>query len=137
MDPREQMFSLRLAALNLAVVDISAQPQVGGQTVGSDGAARFDGLGDEPVQTGPGQIRDAAQTDSTHAFPILLGSDDNQGLFLRPSANYACFLATPVRLVHFHDAMQSIAPRANHRYAASPRRSCSCPGPKHAVTPKR
>src|SRR5208337_40511 len=115
MDPREQVFSLRLAALNLAVVDISAQPQVGGQTVGSDCAARLDGLGDEPVQTGPGQIRDAAQTDSTNAFPIFLGSDDNQGFLLRPSANCACFLATPVRLVHFYDAIQSIATRANHR----------------------
>ena len=82
MNPREQVFSFCLAALNLAVVDISAQPQIGGQPVGSDGAARLDGLGDEPVQRGLGHVGNAAQTDPTNAFPILLSSDDNQGLLL-------------------------------------------------------
>ena len=45
MDSRQQMFSLRLAALHLTVVDVAGQLPVGVQTLGSDGAARCDGLG--------------------------------------------------------------------------------------------
>src|SRR5579875_1173569 len=44
MYTRQQIFSLRLTTLNLTVMDIATQPQVGRQAVGSDGAARPDSL---------------------------------------------------------------------------------------------
>src|SRR5579883_2268253 len=86
MYTRQQIFSLRLTTLNLTVMDIATQPQVGRQAVGSDGAARLDSLSDKPVQAGARQIWDAAQPDAANAFPILLSGHDNQGFFFRSSS---------------------------------------------------
>ena len=80
MGSRKQVFSILLMPLYLAVVDISVQSQIGGQTVGSDCASWRNGLSDEPVQAGLGHIWDRTQTDTANAFSIFLGGDDNQGL---------------------------------------------------------
>ena len=59
------MLRLPLMALYLAVMGISVQSHVGGHTVGSDRASRSDGLSDEPVQGGLGQVRDRTQADAS------------------------------------------------------------------------
>ena len=88
MHARQQIFSLRSTTLNLTVVDIAIQPQVGRQTIGSDGASQLDGLGDKPMQAGARQVGEAAEPDAAKAFPLLLSGHDNQGFFFRsPSRN--------------------------------------------------
>src|SRR5260370_35022343 len=93
------MLRLPLTALYLAVMGISVQSHVGGQTVGSDRASRSDGLSDEPVQSGLGQVRDRTQADAANAFSIFLGGDDNQSLVLRPLADLPSPPPTPLSLV--------------------------------------
>ena len=56
VDARKQMFSLLLATLDLAVVEVSVQSHTDRQSVGANGAARRDGLGYEPVEGGLGQM---------------------------------------------------------------------------------
>src|SRR5579875_1550114 len=109
MYTRQQIFSLRLTTLNLTVMDIATQPQVGRQAVGSDGAARLDSLSDKPVQAGARQIGDAAQPDAANAFPILLSGHDNQGFFFRSSSTNTGFLTAPVGFVHFNHTHQPVA----------------------------
>src|SRR5260370_11142761 len=108
------MLRLPLTALYLAVMGISVQSHGGGQTVGSDRASRSDGLSDEPVQSGLGQVRDRTQADAANAFSICLGGDDNQSLDLRPPADCASLLPTPVSLVYLDDANQPVPTRTNH-----------------------
>src|ERR1700723_683126 len=108
------MLRLPLTALYLAVMGISVQSHVGGQTVGSDRAFWSDGLSDEPVQSGLGQVRDRTQADAANAFSIFLGGDDNQSLDLRPPADCASLLPTPVSLVHLDGAIQPVPTRTNH-----------------------
>src|SRR5271157_12924 len=108
------MLRLPLMALYLAVMDISVQSHVGGQAIGSDRASRSDGLSDEPVQSGLGQVRDRTQADAANAFSIFLGGDDNHSLDLRPPANCASLLSTPVSLVYLDDAIQPFPTRSNH-----------------------
>ena len=114
MYARQQIFTLRLTTLNLTVVDIASQPQVSGQTIGSDGASGLDNLSDEPVQAGASQVRDAAQSDAADAFPILLSGHDNQGFSFRSSSSNAGFLTAPVRFVDFHHAPQPVAAWPDH-----------------------
>jgi hypothetical protein len=84
MNAGKQVLSFRWMALNLAIVDISVHPQIGGQTVGSDRASGHDSLGDESVQAGLGHVWNAAKTNASDAFSIFLGGDDNQGLEFCP-----------------------------------------------------
>src|SRR5579862_2911473 len=114
MYTRQQIFSLRLTTLNLTVMDIATQPQVGRQAVGSDGAARLDSLSDKPVQAGARQIGDAAQPDAANAFPILLSGHDNQGFFFRSSSTNTGFLTAPVGFVHFNHTHQPVAAWPDH-----------------------
>ncbi len=49
MRARKQVFLLRLMALHLAIMDVSEQPQIGGPAIGSDRAARCNGLPNKTV----------------------------------------------------------------------------------------
>lgn len=95
-------------------MDISVQSEIGGQTVGSHRASRRNGLSDEPVQRGPGHVRDRTKTDAADALSILLSCSDHHGLEFRPPADGTRFLSAPVGLVHLDDAIQSVAARADH-----------------------
>src|ERR1039457_1237192 len=108
------MLSLFLMALYLAVMNVSLQSQIGFPAIGSDRASRRNRLSNEPVQARAGRVWNHAQTNASDALSILFGGDDNQSLFLRPSAYCAGFLSTPVSLVHLDNAIQSVAARANH-----------------------
>src|SRR5713101_1533666 len=99
MDSRQQMCSRCLTALHLAVVDVSIQIPVG----------------DKPVQADPAQVQQATQTDSANPLATLLGGDHDQGSLLRASAFDTGLLISPVRLIHFHDALQALATRTDHR----------------------
>jgi len=73
MRARKQVFLLRLMALHLAIMDVTIQSSIGRPAIGSDRAARRNGLSNEPVQAGFGDIRDRAQTDAADAISILFG----------------------------------------------------------------
>src|ERR1039458_2841386 len=108
------MLFLFLMALYLAVMNVSLQSQIGFPAIGSDRASRRNRLSNEPVQARAGRVWNHAQTNASDALSILCGGDDNQSLFLRPSAYCAGFLSSPVSLVHLDNAIQSVAARANH-----------------------
>src|SRR5260370_38106260 len=91
MNSRKHVFRLPLMALDLAVMDIAVQSHVGGPAVGSDRACLGNRKSNEPVQGCLGQVRDAAEPDSSDTFSASLGGAVNQGLGLRPPANYGCF----------------------------------------------
>src|SRR5208282_5981588 len=114
MYARQQIFSLRLATLNLTVVDIPTQSQVGRQTIGSDGTPRLDGLGDKTMQARAGQVWDRTQPDAANAVPLLLSTHDNQGFFFRSPSRNAGFLTAPVGFVHFNNTRQPVAARPDH-----------------------
>jgi len=57
MDARKQVFSGILMALNLAIMNVSLHSEVGGKAVGSNRAPRHNGLSDESMESGSGQIR--------------------------------------------------------------------------------
>lgn len=51
---------------------------------------------------------------ASDALSILFGGNDNQSLFLCPSADRAGFLSAPVGLVHLDNAIQPVAAGTNH-----------------------
>src|SRR5580658_1472906 len=108
------MLSVFLMALYLAVMNISFQPQITSPAIGPDRASRRNRLSNKTVQARAGRVRYGSQTNSSDALSILFGSDDNQCLFLRPSADCACLLSSPVGLIHFDNAIQSVAAGSNH-----------------------
>ncbi len=114
MRARQQVFSFGLTTLNPSLMDITAQPQIGMQTAGSDGASRFDGLSNKSMQVVPGQIRESAQANAANACPVLLSGDGDQGLFFRSPSQGPGFLAAPIRLIHFHDTRQSVTAWTHH-----------------------
>src|SRR5271169_1102433 len=114
MYARKQVLSHFLMALHLAVMDISVQSQIGSPAVGSDRASRRNRLSNEPVQARTGRVGDGSQANAPDASSILLSGDDNQSFFLRPSADCAGVLATPVALIHLDDTIQLVTSRAHH-----------------------
>jgi len=63
------------------------------------------------VQSGLGQAWDRTQADAANAFfSVFLGGDDNQSLDLRPPADCASLLPTPVSLVYVDDASNRSRP---------------------------
>src|ERR1035441_7559752 len=108
------MYALFLTALYLAIMNVSFQSQIGFPAVGSDRASRRNRLSNEPVQPRAGRVRYRTQADAPDALSILLGGDDNQNLFLCPSADCAGFFSAPVGLVHLDNAIQPVAAGANH-----------------------
>src|ERR1035437_2273578 len=135
------MLSVFLMALQLAVMNVSFQPQIASPAVGPDRASRRNRLSNKTVQARAGRIRYRTQTNASDALSILFGGDDNQCLFLRPPADCAGFLSSPVGLVHLDNAIQPVAAGSNHGAAQfmqhPPRPSCSCPSREHAVNPRR
>ena len=117
VDTGEQMLALGLATLDLPIVKIPFQPQVGRQPIGPDRGPRLDGVADEPVQAVLRQVGNVLKPNPPDARSILLGGNHNQGLVLRQATHHAFFLAAPVGLVDFHDALEPIPPGANHRSA--------------------
>src|ERR1022692_2886943 len=83
-------------------------------TVGPDRASRRNRLSNKTVQARAGRIRYRTQTNASDALSILFGGDDNQCLFLRPPADCAGFLSSPVGLVHLDNAIQPVAAGSNH-----------------------
>src|ERR1035438_4407222 len=108
------MYALFLTALYLAIMNVSFQSQIVFPAVGSDRASRRNRLSNEPVQPRAGRVRYRTQADAPDALSILLGGDDNQSLFLCPSADCAGFFSAPVGLVHLDNAIQPVAAGANH-----------------------
>jgi hypothetical protein len=114
VDARKQMLSFFLTALYLAVMNVSIQAKIASPAIGSDCAPRRNRLLNEPVQAQTGRVWNHAKANTSDALSIFFGGDDNQSLFLRPSADYAGFFSTPIGLVHLDNAVQPIAAGANH-----------------------
>src|SRR5260370_37567437 len=67
----QEVFALS-ASLHLPIVDVALQLSIGVQPVGSDRAARFDRLDNEPVQGLAVDICDAPQTEASGACSVRL-----------------------------------------------------------------
>src|ERR1039458_5754313 len=96
------MLSVFLMALHLAVMNVSFQPQIASPAVGPDRASRRNRLSNKTVQARAGRIRYRTQTNASDA------------LSLRPPADCAGFLSSPVGLVHLDNAIQPVAAGSNH-----------------------
>jgi hypothetical protein len=110
----EKMLSLFLMAVCAAVMNLSLQPQMVSPAVGSDRASGRNRFSNEPVQAGAGRLRYRTQTKASDALSILVGGDDHESLFLRPSPDCAGFLSIPVGVAHLDDSIQPVAARAIH-----------------------
>jgi hypothetical protein len=110
----KKMLTFRLTALNTPIVDIILQPQVSSQSVCPHGATGFNGVGNEAMQTGLGQVGEVPQSDTTNTRPIFLSCDDDYGLVLRQSSDDIFFLAASVGFIHLDRSSQTIPAWPHH-----------------------
>ena len=115
MHSRQKMFAFGLPTLHLPVVDVTGHLQVGVQTISSHRAAKVNALGNEAMQSGSGEIRDATQANTPNPFAIFFGRNHNQGFLFRLTTDNVFFFTTPVGLVYFDDSSQPISTRTHHR----------------------
>src|SRR5712691_9991909 len=135
MNPWEKVFVPGFS-LDLPIVDITFQLPVSVQAVGSDGAARFDRLGNKSMQSLPVEIWDMPQTYATNALTILLGGDDDKCLVVSQPTSDTRFLPAPIRLVHLDQTPQAVPARPHHRSPELVEQSPSgfvAPKPKHPL----
>ena len=112
MDMGKQMFANRLTTLDLPIVEVAFQTQVGRQSVGANRTARLDGLDNKSVQSFLRQIGNPTQPNSPHFSTVQLDAHDHQGFFLGRSANHAFFRTAPVGLVDLHQTPQAVSTRS-------------------------
>src|SRR3989304_5481148 len=96
------MLAFRLMTLHMAVVNVSFHTTIGIHSIGYNRTAGFDGMLYKPMQACLGHIMNATKSDTPDAFTVLFGCHNNQGLFLRQSANDAFFIAAPVGFVYLY-----------------------------------
>jgi len=110
----KEVLTFRLTALHTSVVCIATQPQISVQSVCSHGAAWFNRLGNEAVQTGLGQVGDVPQSDTVDTLAVFLRGNDNYGLVLRQSSKNIFSLAAPLGFIHLDRSPQTIPARPHH-----------------------